>query len=783
MSEEVRDRITFDGELRRTGIVGYGDPMTAAPGETVAFKVSCAAPSFRFDLVRLLHGDENPAGPGFLEEEVECPAAGEYPGREQELNFGSYVEVPDHPALRLSEAVTLHAWVRPTQPGKGVQGLLTKWDGARGYGLFLGADGDAQFWAGDGETADRVGTGRPLRAGRWYLVSASYDSRTGRVRVAQAALEQWPDDESTIAVERPVAAVAPTEARLIIAGHDAGSRVAAVFNGKIDSPRLYGVPLGAAEIEASARAVAAVARAQGTSAQGTSAQGSRAQGARAHGLVAAWDFSLEPGTRNVIDLSPNQFHGRTVNTPARAMTGWNWTGRETVFHRAPEEYGAIHFHDDDLTDAGWETDVELVVPEDLPSGIYAARLRTPTAEDHVPFFVRPRPGTAGSDIAYLVPTTTYLAYANLAATELWEDRGEPLRPGELEMRLLSLYDVHDDGSGTCYSSRLRPNLTMRPKARLKFPDVPGRWENVPSYPHLLPADLHLTHWLGHKGYETDILTDEILHAEGAKLLSPYRVVIVGTHSEYWSERMLDALEAYLRAGGRVMYLGGNGFYWVTSYSPEEPHVIEVRRTAGARAWAAGPGEGHHSTTGEPGGIWRHRGRPPQRLVGVGFTAAGYDRAAPYRRSARSRDPDVAFVFEGIDDDHELIGDHPSLVQQHGAAGYEVDRADTALGTPDTAVVLASSSPSDHSSSYESDPADIPVGATEWPVKADLVLVRYPNGGAVFSTGSIAWCGALAHNGYDNDVSRITDNVLRAFVSREHLGGPDDDTIRGGGRPE
>ncbi|WP_141579065.1 N,N-dimethylformamidase beta subunit family domain-containing protein [Actinomadura sp. WMMA1423] len=763
MPEEVRDRITFDGELRKTAIVGYSDPMTAAPGETVAFKVSCAAPSFRFDLVRLMHGDENPAGPGFLETEVECPAAGEYPGREQALDFGSYVEVADHPALRLSDAVTLHAWVLPTQPGKGVQGLLTKWDGASGYGLFLGADGDAQFWAGDGETIERVGTGRPLRAGRWYLVWASYDSRTGRVRVGQSALERWPEDGSTAAVERPLAAVAPNEARLIIAGHDAGSRVAAVFNGKVDGPRLYGVPLGAEAIEASARA-------------GTA-------GARADGLVAAWDFSPRPGTRDVTDLSPNQFHGWTVNTPARAMTGWNWTGRETVFHRAPEEYGAIHFHDDDLTDAGWETDVELVVPPDLPSGVYAARLRTSTAEDHVPFFVRPRQGTADSGIAYLVPTTTYLAYANLAATEFWQDRGKPLRPGELEMRLLSLYDVHDDGSGTCYSSRLRPNLTMRPKVRLKFPDVPGRWQNVPSYPHLLPADLHLTHWLGHQGHQADILTDEILHHEGAKLLSPYKVVIIGTHPEYWSERMLDALEAYLRAGGRVMYLGGNGFYWVTSYSPEEPHVIEVRRTAGARAWEAGPGEGHHSTTGEPGGIWRHRGRPPQRLVGVGFTAAGYDRAAPYRRSGAGREPDAAFVFEGIDDGRDLIGDHPSLVQQHGAAGYELDRADTALGTPVGTVVLASSSPSDYSSSYKSDSADVPIGATEWPVKADLVLARYPNGGAVFSTGSIAWCGALAHNGYDNDISRITDNVLRAFASGGPLSRSENDAIGGGGRPE
>lgn len=115
--------------------------------------------------------------------------------------------------------------------------------------------------------------------------------------MSQTALVRWPDDGSTAAAEHPVAAVAPSRARLIIAGHDAGARVAAVFNGKIDAPRLHGVPLGAEAIEASARG--------------------GGSGARADGLVAAWDFSLRPGTRDVIDLSPNQFHGRTVNTPAR----------------------------------------------------------------------------------------------------------------------------------------------------------------------------------------------------------------------------------------------------------------------------------------------------------------------------------------------------------------------------------------------------------------------------------------------------------------------------------
>ena len=30
-------------------------------------------------------------------------------------------------------------------------------------------------------------------------------------------------------------------------------------------------------------------------------------------------------------------------------------------------------------------------------------------------------------------------------------------------------------------------------------------------------------------------------------------------------------------------------------------------------------------------------------------------------------------------------------------------------------------------------------------------------GAVFSTGSTAWFGALSHDGYDNNVARITGN--------------------------
>src|SRR5215207_9786067 len=60
--------------LDRMGIVGYADHMTAQPGDTVKFMVSSNAPRYRADIVRLIHGDANPKGPGVKETIVETAA-------------------------------------------------------------------------------------------------------------------------------------------------------------------------------------------------------------------------------------------------------------------------------------------------------------------------------------------------------------------------------------------------------------------------------------------------------------------------------------------------------------------------------------------------------------------------------------------------------------------------------------------------------------------------------------------------------------------------------------
>jgi N,N-dimethylformamidase len=731
-------------------VVGYADRFSVAPGETIRFMVSCELPTYRADIVRLIHGDPNPRGPGFKEELVVSAVSGEYTGRFQDIYTGSYVRVTDNPVLRLRGSFTIQAWILPTTPQKGPQGIVTKWCDNQGYGLFIDSQGELALWLGNEGQIVQVRSGKALRSSEWYFIAATFDAQSRTVRLYQEPLREWPRDETHAVVEQPTSCheLSENDCDLLIAAHwqqlRNGRTVAGRhFNGKIDSPRVFGRTLSPDELLSLKRGAAPLAFDSS--------------------LIAAWDFSLDISSRKVTDTSPHRLHGETVNMPARGMTGYNWSGRESNFRYAPREYGAIHFHDDDLDDAGWEVDFSLTIPARLRSGVYATRLRTQGGEDHVPFVVRPRKGAPTARAVFLMPTNSYLAYANeqlklpyrLAPNQ---QRGAVTPEDEYTAKygLVSLYDHHSDGSGVCFSSRLRPIMTLRPKYHTR----------ILGCPHQLPADLHLIDWLEAKGHECDVITDEDLHHEGFDLLTPYKTVLTGSHPEYWTGDMLSAVETYLQNGGRMMYLGGNGFYWVTAIDPQRPHVVEVRRWGGIRAWDANPGEYYLSTTGELGGLWRFRGRAPQRIAGVGFTAQGFDNNQPYRRQSDSFDPRAAFIFAGIGNE-ELIGDFPSLVLNHGAAGFELDRADVALGTPPHALVVASSS--GYSDSYQHVVEEVLIsdsrqGGTVNPlVRADMVYFECPNGGAVFSTGSIAWCGSLSHNNYDNNVSRVTDNVLRQFI--------------------
>jgi N,N-dimethylformamidase len=727
-------------------LVGYSDRLSAAPGDKIEFKVSSEHPAYEATIVRLIHGDLNPLGPGFIEREVATGVTGTYPGREQRIVTGSYAVVPHDPALSPTRGFTITAWIMPTKPDHGTQGVLTKWNAERpaGYALVI-EEGMLALWLVDGDGLIRTfRSGAALRTGGWYFVAASVDAESGRVLLVQQPIPTWPLDAShrrEAFTEGRIGLSAAGGPLLMAALAGENGAVGGHFNGKLDRPSLFARGLSIAEIELLIHS------------------GSPAEIA---GAIAAWDFSREIASARIVDASGNGRHGTLVNLPTRAVRGANWSGEEASFTHRPEEYGAIHFHDDDLVDAGWETDFTFTIPDDLPSGVYAARLRAGEDEDHLPFVVSPPLGTATAAIGYLIPTFTYLAYANehmpVEPESLFPFLDRDAHATEYryiaENKLNSTYDTHSDGSGVCYASWKRPLVNTRPKATFR----------IYSSPERLGADLYLTHWLEQKGIAYDAIADEELHVQGASLLANYRVIVTGSHPEYWTTPMMAALDAYLEGGGRIIYLGGNGFYWVTGVDPERPHVIEIRRWAGTGTWKAEPGEFCLSTTGEQGGLWRHRNREPQKRLGIGFTAQGNDFSRPYVRTADSHDPRAAFIFEGIEGD--TLGDFASLMLRHGAAGYEIDRADFALGTPPHALVLASATGFSNSYQHvieEMIATDDMQGGEGNPfVRADIVFFEGPNGGAVFSVGSIAWGGALSFNGGDNDVSRMTENVLRRF---------------------
>ena len=185
---------------------------------------------------------------------------------------------------------------------------------------------------------------------------------------------------------------------------------------------------------------------------------------------------------------------------------------------------------------------------------------------------------------------------------------------------------------------------------------------------------------------------------------------------------------------------------------------------GVRAWQAAPGETFHAFDKRQGGIWARLGRPPQNLVGVGFSAQGFDKSGHYERLPDSRLDGAAFIFEGVRD--EPIGDFGLIAG--GAAGLEVDRAAPELGTPPNALILARSR--NLTNTYLIVPEEFletapGLGADENVLaRADMVFFTLPHGGAVFSVGSIAWAGSLSHNGYANNVAMITTNVLTRFLS-------------------
>ena len=223
---------------------------------------------------------------------------------------------------------------------------------------------------------------------------------------------------------------------------------------------------------------------------------------RLEGLVALWDFSVDIPSRHASDLGPHRLHGRAVNMPMRAVTGHNWHGEEirTSSMRRSNTAPSISTTTTSRTPAGRPissgrfppTCGAASMPRDCGTAI--TRTTSPSSCGRGAACHAPRRSS-------LLPTFTYLAYANETHKAMPRHQAVYTKRAMVKDRLdlylaehrefgISLYDVHSDGSGCCYSSHLRPIPSLRPKYR--------QWQV--GWPRHLAADLYLVDWLEAEGH-------------------------------------------------------------------------------------------------------------------------------------------------------------------------------------------------------------------------------------------------------------------------------------------
>ncbi|MDC0100901.1 N,N-dimethylformamidase large subunit [Alphaproteobacteria bacterium] len=679
---------------------------------------SRAGSDFKATLHRSISADPNPDGPGIVEQDASIYfRSSSFASRYQGFTPGSFAQSTTDLRAKINTDLLIKLWFMPTVLVSADQTLI-----AWGHvSIILDSQGiiTAKLLGGMS-----VSTTVEVKCNQWHsleltvLASGMMTLDVKSMMMAKANIGDTKSSRTELGIAQMFPLLVTAPVRIAAGFGDAPC----CFNGKIEAPEIL------------------------------------VDGA----LIAKWDFA-----QSISSLSVKAHTGPDLllrNAPTRGVTGCKWDATEFCWRHKPAHYAAILFHDDDIYDFGWDKDFEFVVPDDMPSGIYIMRIEAEGHYDAMPFFVCPPLGKRRADLCVLVSTFTYTIYGNHARPDFapsWLEKisawnAYPNNPSEYRHYGLSTYNNHTDGSGICHASHKRVLFNLRP-GYLTFGEA-----SCSGLRHF-QADSHLIAWLHNQDIAYDIVTDDELDRDGVAAISGYKAVLTGSHPEYHTSATLDALKDYRDNGGGLIYLGGNGFYWRIVRHSEEPTLLEIRRSEdGLRAWASEPGEYYNAFDGSYGGLWRRNGRPPQKLVGIGFTAQGNFVGMPYKRV--NYDKNMDWVFDGING--ELLGDFG--FSGHGAAGFELDRRDEKLDEGQDIITLAQSY--DEGNRFILVPEEMLThltnlsGSPEADAKrADMVYFKTATGGQVFAVGSITFCGSLPWNNYDNNISTLLRNVVRKFV--------------------
>ena len=355
---------------------------------------------------------------------------------------------------------------------------------------------------------------------------------------------------------------------------------------------------------------------------------------------------------------------------------------------------------------GWPVAATFTVPVTWPSGVYTVDIPRVNGNTYrLLFFVRERnPGTAR--ILFLTSVNTYQAYNAYGGGSLYDTDVPKLHQVS--------FDRPYSGDGLGYYNTWERHFVA--------------WAEGAGYP------------LAHATtYDLEFLPN---------LLTPYDVVVIAGHSEYWTWNMRQRVKAYVAGGGRFLNLSGNTMWWQVRFENNG------RTMVGYKSWLADPVQTREGATDEN---WDYPIFDSSFLfTGLHWPYGGYPGAKGNGYYVVNADHWV-YAGTGLAED-ALFGKGPSLETSiHdkesdglafncGVDGSSILGPIVGTGTPANFTILGLAPVNSHIRSMDS--------------VAVMGIYTTPSGGAVFSAGTTGWVRGLDQPAVD----RITRNILDRFLS-------------------
>ena len=339
-------------------------------------------------------------------------------------------------------------------------------------------------------------------------------------------------------------------------------------------------------------------------------------------------------------------------------------------------------------------------------------------------------------IAVLASTNTWNAYNNFGGRSNYINATQLMPQPTVNARL----DLPRYGGGT-YMEWGSPDEEYAP---LTF-DRPEPFNHIPENDevtdpiagrqacHLAPAEWRLLGWLEREGFPYDYYAEYQLHS-GTLDLDAYDLLILSVHPEYWSSTMYRRVKDWVyERGGRLMYLGGNGLNCEVELPDDR--TMRCKSQLLSADGSLGMVDPLHPDRHYESRFHRTY-EPEASLLGVACTDSGIMTAAPYRVVDASH-----WIYAGTGLQNGDIFGQACLHERcsGGASGHETDKM--SAHSPEGTVLLAK-------------------GLNPENGGAEIVYYELPNGGAVFSVGSITYPASLP---VDSAISRITANVITRFL--------------------